>query len=103
VAFPIAEAATRADACRWLCYRALWLADRGEPCTRESVMVKWWAPRVSVETIHQCPLLHGHYGYTDELPFEQRLRDVIGLEIGDGTAEIMKVVVPRELIGCPSS
>ena len=66
-------------------------------------MVKWWAPRVSVETIHQCPLLHGHYGYTDELPFEQRLRDVIGLEIGDGTAEIMKVVVPRELIGCPSS
>jgi cyclohexanecarboxyl-CoA dehydrogenase len=99
VSFPIAEAATHVDACRWLCYRGLWLADRGAPYTKESAMVKWWGPRLAVETIHQCLLLHGHYGYTDELPFEQRLRDVIGLEIGDGTAEIMKVVVARELMG----
>jgi cyclohexanecarboxyl-CoA dehydrogenase len=99
VSFPIAEAATHIDACRWLCYRALWLADRQEAYTKESAMVKWWAPKLSVEVIHQCLLLHGHYGYTDELPFEQRLRDVIGLEIGDGTGEIMKVVVARELMG----
>ncbi|HEV8439280.1 MAG TPA: acyl-CoA dehydrogenase family protein [Methylomirabilota bacterium] len=99
VSFPIAEAATHIDACRWLCYRALWLADRGEPHTKESAMVKWWGPKLSVETIHQCLLLHGHYGYTDELPFEQRLRDVIGLELGDGTAQIMKVIVARELMG----
>ena len=78
VSFPIAEAATHIDACRLLSYRALWLADRGEPYTKESAMVKWWGPKLSVETIHQCLLLHGHYGYTDELPFEQRLRDVIG-------------------------
>ena len=62
-------------------------------------MVKLWAPRLSVDTIHQCLLLHGHYGYTDELPFEQRMRDVMGLEIGDGAAAIMKIVVARELIG----
>jgi cyclohexanecarboxyl-CoA dehydrogenase len=99
VSFPIAEAATHIDACRWLCYRALWLADRGRPHTKESAMTKWWAPRLAVETIHQCLLLHGHYGYTDELPFEQRMRDVIGLEIGDGTAEVMKVIVARELMG----
>jgi len=99
VSFPIAEAATHIDACRWLCYRALWLADRGEPYTKESAMTKWWAPRLAVETIHQCLLLNGHYGYTDELPFEQLLRDVIGLEIGDGTAEVMKVIVARELMG----
>jgi cyclohexanecarboxyl-CoA dehydrogenase len=99
VSFPIAEAATHIDACRWLCYRALWLADRGQPYTKESAMTKWWAPRLAVETIHQCLLLHGHYGYTDELPFEQRMRDVIGLEIGDGTAEVMKVIVARELMG----
>jgi cyclohexanecarboxyl-CoA dehydrogenase len=99
VSFPIAEAATYIDAARWLCYRALWLADHGRPHTKESAMVKWWAPRLSVETIHQCLLLHGHYGYTDELPFEQRLRDVIGLEIGDGTAEVMKLIVARELMG----
>ena len=99
VSFPIAEAATHIEAARWLCYRALWLADRGEPHTKESAMVKWWAPKLSVDVIHQCLLLHGHYGYTDELPFEQRLRDVIGLEIGDGTPEVMKIIVARELLG----
>jgi cyclohexanecarboxyl-CoA dehydrogenase len=99
VSFPIAEAATHLEAARLLCYRALWLADQGKPYTKEAAMVKWWGPKLSVETIHQCLLLHGHYGYTDELPFEQRLRDVIGLEIGDGTAEVMKMIVARELMG----
>jgi cyclohexanecarboxyl-CoA dehydrogenase len=99
VSFTIAEAATHLEACRWLCYRALWLADQGQPYTKESAMTKWWGPRLAVETIHRCLLLHGHYGYTDELPFEQRMRDVIGLEIGDGTAEIMKLVVARQLLG----
>jgi cyclohexanecarboxyl-CoA dehydrogenase len=99
VSFAIAEAATHLEACRWLCYRALWLADQGRPHTKESAMTKWWGPRLAVDTIHQCLLLHGHYGYTDELPFEQRLRDVIGLEIGDGAAEVMKMVVARELMG----
>jgi cyclohexanecarboxyl-CoA dehydrogenase len=99
VSFPLAEAATHLDAARWLCYRALWLADHGQPYTKEAAMVKWWAPRLAVETIHQCLLLHGHYGYTEELPFEQRLRDVMGMEIGDGTAEVMKIIVARELMG----
>lgn len=99
VSFPIAEAATHLEAARWLCYRGLWLADQGRPHTKESAMVKWWAPRLAVEVIHQCLLLHGHYGYTGELPFEQRMRDVIGLEIGDGTAEVMKLIVARELMG----
>ena len=99
VSFKIAEAATHIDACRGLCYRALWLADRGQPHTKESAMTKWWGPKLAVETIHQCLLFHGHYGYTDELPFEQRMRDVIGLEIGDGTAEVMKTIVARELLG----
>jgi cyclohexanecarboxyl-CoA dehydrogenase len=99
VSFPIAEAATLLDAARWLCYRALWLADHHAPFTKESAMVKWWVPRMAVDTIHKCLLLHGHYGYTSELPFEQRMRDVMGLEIGDGATEIMKIVVARELMG----
>jgi cyclohexanecarboxyl-CoA dehydrogenase len=99
VSFPIAEAATYIEACRLLCYRALWRRERGLSVTKDAAMVKWWAPKLARETIHQCLLLHGHYGYTDELPFEQRLRDVIGLEIGDGSAEIMKIVVARELMG----
>jgi cyclohexanecarboxyl-CoA dehydrogenase len=99
VSFPIAEAATLLDAARWLCYRALWLVDHHAPFTKESAMVKWWVPRLAVDTIHKCLLLHGHYGYTSELPFEQRMRDVMGLEIGDGATEIMKIVVARELMG----
>jgi len=99
ISFRIAELATQIDACRGLCHRALWLADQGRPYSKESAMTKWWGPKLAVETIHQCLLFHGHYGYTDELPFEQRMRDVIGLEIGDGTAEVMKTIVARELMG----
>lgn len=99
VSFPIAEHATLLEAARWLCYRGLWLRDRGLPHTKEAAMAKWWAPKVAVDCIHDCLLLHGQYGYTRELPLEQRLRDVIGLEIGDGTAQVMKIVIARELMG----
>jgi cyclohexanecarboxyl-CoA dehydrogenase len=99
VSFPIAEHATMLEAARWLCYRALWLRDQGLPHSKEAAMVKWWGPKVAVDAIHECLLLHGHYGYTQDLPHEQRLRDVIGLEIGDGTAQVSKIVVARELFG----
>jgi cyclohexanecarboxyl-CoA dehydrogenase len=99
VSFPIAEHATMLEAARWLCYRALWLRDQGLPHSKEAAMVKWWGPKVAVDAIHECLLLHGHYGYTQDLPHEQRLRDVIGLEIGDGTAQVSKIVIARELFG----
>ena len=53
VSFPIAEAATHIEAARWLSYRALWLADRGLPHTKEAAMVKWWAPKLAAEVVHQ--------------------------------------------------
>lgn len=99
VSFPIAEHATKLEAAKWLCYRGLWLKDQGLPHTKEGAMCKWFVPQLAVEVIHSCLLLHGHYGYTQDLPFEQRLRDVLGLEIGDGTAQIQKIVVARELMG----
>jgi cyclohexanecarboxyl-CoA dehydrogenase len=99
VSFPIAEHATMLAAARWLCYRTLWLRDQGLPHSKEAAMVKWWGPKVAVDAIHDCLLLHGHYGYTQDLPLEQRLRDVIGLEIGDGTAQVSKIVIARELFG----
>ncbi len=99
VAFPLAEAATLIEAARWLCYKILWKRERGEPCTAEGAMVKWWAPKLSAEIIHECLLLHGHYGYTQELPLEQRLRDVIGWQIGDGTPQIQKLIISRQLLG----
>lgn len=99
ISFPIAEHATLLEAARWLCLRGLWLRDQGLPHTKEAAMAKWWAPKAAVDCIHDCILLHGQYGWTRELPLEQRLRDVIGLEIGDGTAQVSKIVVARELMG----
>ena len=99
VTFPLAELDTQVQAVRLLCQRTLWLRDRGRPHTREAAMCKWWAPRVAVDTIHQCLLTHGHLGYSRDLPHQQRLRDVMGLEIGDGTAQISKLIIARETVG----
>lgn len=99
VSFPIAEYHTRLEMARWLCYRTLWLRDQGLLHTKEASMCKWIGPSVAVKAIHECLLLNGHYAYTKEMPIEQRLRDVIGLEIGDGTAQTQKIVIARELIG----
>lgn len=99
VAFPLAEAETLLSAARLLCYRTLWLKDAGQPHTAEAAMCKWWAPKTAYDVITQCLLLHGQYGYRTELPIEQRLRDVLGLQIGDGTAQIMKLVIARQYLG----
>ncbi|MNI91701.1 hypothetical protein D3C73_1494060 [compost metagenome] len=48
--------------------------------------------------VKQCLLAHGHTGYGEDLPFAQRLRDVLGLQIGDGTAQIMKNIIAREFV-----
>src|SRR6266478_10119949 len=99
VSFPLAEAAVQLRAARLLCYEALSLKDRGEPHGWLAAGCKWWAPELAVQVLHQCLLLHGHLGFSLDLPHQQRLRDVIGLEIGDGTAQIMKTLVAREVIG----
>ena len=99
VAFPIAEAATLIEAARWLAYKVLWLKDEGQPCDTEGAMSKWWIPKICAEIIHECLLLHGHYGYARDLPIEQRLRDVIGWQIGDGPAQIQKLILARKLLG----
>ncbi|BBG04819.1 MULTISPECIES: acyl-CoA dehydrogenase family protein [Pseudonocardia] len=99
VAFPLAEADTLLAAARALCHRTLWLADSGAPHTAEAAMCKWWAPKTAHDAVTQCLLLHGQYGYRTELPIEQRMRDVLGLQIGDGTAQIMKLVIARRRLG----
>ncbi|HEX5309295.1 MAG TPA: acyl-CoA dehydrogenase family protein [Solirubrobacteraceae bacterium] len=99
VAFPLAEAATLLRGARWVCYEALWRRDSGLPHRTEASMAKWWAPKVAVEAAHQALLTLGHSGYSEELPAGQRVRDLIGLEIGDGTAQIAKLVLARELLG----
>ncbi|WP_025900011.1 cyclohexanecarboxyl-CoA dehydrogenase [Sneathiella glossodoripedis] len=99
VVFPLAEAQTQLEAAKLLCYKTLWLKDQGKPHTAEAAMCKWWPPKLAFEIIHQCLLTHGHGGYARDYPFEQRLRDVLGLQIGDGTAQIMKMIIAREKLG----
>jgi cyclohexanecarboxyl-CoA dehydrogenase len=99
IAFGLVEDATLLEAAKLLLYKTFWLHDQDKPHTTESAMCKWWIPQLAVKVIHRSLLVHGHYGYSDELPLQQRLRDAIGLEIGDGTAEIMKIILTRELLG----
>jgi cyclohexanecarboxyl-CoA dehydrogenase len=99
VTFPLAEAETMIEAARLLCYKTLWLRDQGKPHTAEAAMVKWWAPKMAFDVIHQCLLAHGHSGYSKDMAHQQRLRDVLGLQIGDGTAQIQKMVIARERVG----
>jgi len=101
VTFPLAEGETAIAAARQLCYHTLRLRDAGLPHTAEAAMCKWLAPKTAVDVIHQCLLTHGHYGWSLDLPHQQRLRDVMGLEIGDGTAQIMKTIIARRKIGRP--
>ena len=99
VTFPIVEYETQLAAARQLCYHALELRDAGRPHTAEAAMVKWYGPKTAFDAIHQCLLTFGHYGWSMDLPHQQRLRDVMGLEIGDGTAQVMKLIVARERVG----
>jgi cyclohexanecarboxyl-CoA dehydrogenase len=98
VSHPLADFDTQVEAARLLCLQALWLKDRGAPHSAEAAMCKWWAPKLAYDTIHQCLLMHGHGGY-DRGAMEQRLRDVLGFQIGDGTAQIMKTVIARHRAG----
>lgn len=99
VAFPLAECATYLKGARHICLEALWRKDNGLEHSSEAAMAKFWAPKLATEVIHQCLLTIGHVAYSSEAPIGQRLRDVIGLEIGDGTAQVSKLVISRHLLG----
>ncbi|MCD6561003.1 MAG: acyl-CoA dehydrogenase family protein [Deltaproteobacteria bacterium] len=99
VSFPIVEHVSILEAVRLLCYKGLWLRDNGKSTSQIAGMIKWMAPRFSTNAIRDCLVLHGHYGYTQEFPFEQRLRDVMAVEIADGTSQVSKLVAMREIFG----
>lgn len=99
VSFTLAEHDTALEAARWLCYRTLALRQAGLAHTREAAMCKWWAPKVAVQAINDCIILHGQVGWSMEMPLQQLLLDVSGLQIGDGTPQIQKLVIARHLIG----
>ncbi|MCG7222235.1 cyclohexanecarboxyl-CoA dehydrogenase [Acinetobacter sp. AG3] len=98
VSQPLADYETQIEAARLLCLQTLWLKDNHLPHTSEAAMCKWWGPKLAYDVVHQCLLTFGHAGY-DRGVMEQRLRDVLGFQIGDGTAQIMKTIIARHKVG----
>ncbi|MCY1523112.1 Acyl-CoA dehydrogenase [compost metagenome] len=98
VSHPLAEGETQVEAARLLCLQTLWLKDRRLPHSAQAAMCKWWGPKLAYDVVHQCLLTFGHGGY-DRGVMEQRLRDVLGFQIGDGTAQIMKTIIARTRAG----
>ena len=98
VSHPLADLDTQVEGARLLCLQTLWLKDKRLPHTAEAAMCKWWGPKLAYDVVHQCLLMFGHGGY-DRGVMEQRLRDILGFQIGDGTAQIMKTIVARTRAG----
>ena len=89
----LAEHATYIEAARWLCYRALSLKDRDEPHTKEAAMCGWWCPKIAYDAIQDSLLIHGHAGYSDDHPFQQMLRDIVGFEMISGAENMLKLMI----------
>ncbi|WFG45922.1 acyl-CoA dehydrogenase family protein [Pseudonocardia alni] len=99
VTFPIAEHLTHLAAVRALADSTLDARSAGRPHTVEAAMLKWWAPQVGFQAVQECVVLHGHLGWSEEMPLQALLRDVSGFQIGDGTPQIQKLIIARAAIG----
>src|SRR2546425_28961 len=97
IQFMLADMATRIDAARALVRRAAWLKDRGMPFTKEAAMGKLYASEMSSFVTNKAVQIHGGYGYITDYPVERMLRDAKLTEIGEGTSEIQRLVIAREL------
>jgi alkylation response protein AidB-like acyl-CoA dehydrogenase len=95
----IAEMATEIEAARLLVYDAAMLKDRDLPHTKESAMAKYYAARIGMKATSIAIDIHGMLGLTDKYPVERFMRDEKLMEIGEGTSEIQKIVIAREILG----
>ncbi|HTG58624.1 MAG TPA: acyl-CoA dehydrogenase [Terriglobia bacterium] len=95
----LADMATEIEAGRLLTYQAASLADRGRRVTRESAMAKLYAGEVAVRVANEAVQIHGGYGFIKDYPVEKYYRDVKLCTIGEGTSEIQRMVIARELLG----
>ena len=95
----LADMATEIDAARLLVYRAAWLKERGRPFTREAAMGKLFASEAAERAAYKAIQIHGGYGYSAEFPVERIYRDQRLLAIGEGTSEILRMVIGRQVLG----
>jgi alkylation response protein AidB-like acyl-CoA dehydrogenase len=98
VQFMLADMATEIDAAALLTYRAAWMKDQGSKTTKESSMAKLFASEVGVRTADRALQIFGGYGYVKDFPVEKFYRDVKLCTIGEGTSEIQRLVIARELL-----
>jgi alkylation response protein AidB-like acyl-CoA dehydrogenase len=99
VAFMIADMAVAIDAARLMTYRAAWLKDRGQPYSTEAAMAKLYASEVARQVTNDAVQVHGGYGYITEYKVERYLRDAKLTELGEGTSQIQRMVIARNLLG----
>lgn len=98
IQFKLADMATQIDAARLLMYRACYLKDNGKKVTKESAMAKLYASEISVKVCEEAIQIHGGYGYTKDYPPEKYWRDSKLCTIGEGTSEIQRMVIARQLL-----
>jgi alkylation response protein AidB-like acyl-CoA dehydrogenase len=94
----LVDMAVEIDAARLLNYRAAWMLDRGMRVTRESAMAKLFASEAAVRIAGEAVQIHGGYGFIKDYPVEKFYRDVKLCTIGEGTSEIQRLVIARQLL-----
>jgi alkylation response protein AidB-like acyl-CoA dehydrogenase len=100
IQFKLADMATQVEAARLLVYQSAWLADqKNVRFTREASMAKLFASEVAVRVANECVQVHGGYGFIKDYPAEKFYRDVKLCTIGEGTSEIQRLVIARQLLG----
>ena len=100
--FKIADMATKTELARQAYYRAAWLKSQDRPYKKEAAMAKLYASEIAVDVARDAVQVHGGYGYVEEFPVCRHFRDSKILEIGEGTSEVMRILIAREL-GLPFS
>jgi alkylation response protein AidB-like acyl-CoA dehydrogenase len=98
IQFMLADMATEIEAAKHLVYGAAWLKQEGRPYTKEAAMAKLFASELAMRATTKAVQIHGGYGYTKEYPVERMMRDAKICEIGEGTSEIQRLVIARNLL-----
>lgn len=99
IQFKLADMAMKIELARNMVYKAAWLKDQGRSFTKEASMCKLYASEICTEVANQAVQIHGGYGYMKEYEVERYLRDGKLTEIGEGTSEVQRLVIARQ-IGC---
>jgi alkylation response protein AidB-like acyl-CoA dehydrogenase len=98
VQFKLADMATNIEAARLLCFRAAWLKDNGQPYGPASAMAKLFASQTAMDTTVEAVQIHGGYGFVKEYHVERLMRDAKITQIYEGTSEIQKIVISRDVL-----